>query len=107
MSVERLAPVDAAVVVAVGLPSVRPVAAVVEVGVAVAWPTGFPPRDKPPEVVVLTPPTMYKQGVQQQGSHRLWITGYNVFSRHFKVSNNNSQGYISRHSPPSQHLEVY
>ena len=33
----------------------------------------------------------------KQGSHRLLITGFKVFSRIFKVNNNNSQGYILRH----------
>ena len=32
-----------------------------------------------------------------QGSHRLFTTGFKVFSRIFKVNNNNSQGYILRH----------
>ena len=29
-----------------------------------------------------------------QGSHRLFITGFKVFSRIIKVNNNNSPGYI-------------
>ena len=33
-----------------------------------------------------------------QGSHTPLTTGFKVFSRIFKVNNNNSQGYILRHS---------
>ena len=35
-----------------------------------------------------------------QGSHRLLITGFKVFSRIFKVNNNNSQEYVFKARPP-------